>query len=344
MARLRPVLSGVVSLLRGLGLVSLREVQSYRSIAGQNFFLFVGFVALQPQSAEFFLVILALILLFPLSSDPLQKIPADRRATWPLHDWEWAAIRVCSLALSPLAWIAILLLLRAGWRAGALAIGGGISAQAVAYLRKRLFRGVHFTALRSLPSPPGVIGALMRLHGREMLRTLDPYVALALVAITVLYRATGRPLDAEAPRIMALVAAVAMSTQTQVLLGIDGHGAERYRYVPLRGWRILLAKDLAFLTLLAVLVAPLDLLSGLTAGIVALAMGHHRSVLSPVRQAPWRFTSGAILPDGLIQVAVLFAAGNTVHSAGLPFVALCVGVWLASLVLYGWIWDRRARR
>ena len=63
---------------------------------------------------------------------------------------------------------------------------------------------------------------------------------------------------------MALVVALALSTHTQVLLGIDGHGAERYSLMPLRGWRILLAKDLAFLAILALcMVAALGALEKL---------------------------------------------------------------------------------
>jgi hypothetical protein len=173
-----------------------------------------------------------------------------------------------------------------------------------------------------------------------MLRTLDPYVALLLVASTELYRVMGGRLDADAPRIMSLVTALALSTHTQVLLGIDGSGADRYRQVPIRGWQILLAKDLAFLSMLGLLVMPLDLVSGVMGGIAALATGHHRSVLTPARQTPWRFTSGALVPDGLIQTVLLFGVGTAAKTAGLLFISLTVLAWLASLFFYGWRWDR----
>jgi hypothetical protein len=181
----------------------------------------------------------------------------------------------------------------------------------------------------------------MRLQWREMLRTLDPYVALLLVASTELYMVTGGRLDQDAPRIISLVTTLALSTHTQVLLGIDGSGAERYRQVPIRGWQILLAKDLAFLSVLGLLVMPLDLLSGIMGGTAALAIGHHRSVLHPARQAPWRFTSGALVPDGLIQTVILFGVGNAARTAGLLLNGLFVLVWLASVLFYGWRWDRR---
>ena len=61
----------VSGLLKALALVSWRDVRSLGSIAGQNFFLFVLFVALQPESAEFFLLLLLVVSLFPLATDPM---------------------------------------------------------------------------------------------------------------------------------------------------------------------------------------------------------------------------------------------------------------------------------
>lgn len=334
--------SGVIGLLKALGRVSWREIRSFGSIGGQNFFLFVGFVALQPESAVFFALILGVVLLFPLSSDPMQKIPEDRRTMWPLLDSEWVLIRLWSLALSPLIWVAIILLVKAGWRAGVLALAGGIAIQALAYAAKSLSKRLGSNGLKWLPAPPGLLGAIMRLQWRGMLRTLDPYVALTLVIATELYRATGKPLDPAALQILALVTVVAISTETQVLFGIDGHGVARYAQWPIRGWQILLAKDLAFLVILGILVAPLDLVSGLVAGIAALAIGHSRSVLNPARQAAWRFTSGALIPDGLIQIAVLFAVGKSARTIPL-LIGLSILGWLGSLFFYGWQWDRRAR-
>jgi hypothetical protein len=296
----------------------------------------------QPESAYFFFLVLALILLFPLSADPMQKIPADRRLTWPLLKWEWAVIRLASLGLSPIAWIAALLILtRVDWSISILFAVSAIALQLMTHLVRRAFVKVSKTnALHWIPAPPGITGAIMRLQWREMLRTLDPYVALVFVLCSMLYKLSGRPLDSAAPRIMSLVVALAMSTQTQVLFGLDGSGVARYRQFPLRGWRILLAKDLAFLALLGLLVLPLDFVSGMIAGVAALAVGHHRSVLNVVSQAQWRFTSGMLFPDGAIQIVVLFGAGSNIKEHGLWLPALCIFAWLASLLFYAWQWDR----
>lgn len=330
------------AVLKALGLASWREVRSFRSIAGQNFFLFVLLVAYQqPESAEFFFVILVVLVLFPLSADAMEKIPFERRVTWPISRTGWSAIRAGSFAFNPIAWLGIVLLLRMGWRMSVVAVMAGAVLESFVWLVKRFIGNSPDFWQRFIPAPPGAFGALMRLQWREMLSTLDPYLALTLMACTVLYRSFGTRMDPAAPRILSLLVVLAMSTQSQVLFGVDGAGAERYRLLPLTGWQVLLAKDVAFLSLVAILVAPLDFVSGFAGSVAVLAIGHHRSVMKPVPQLRWRFTAGALVPDGLIQVGCLFAVGLQVRSMMLPLLSLCGMGWLASLLFYGWQWDRR---
>jgi hypothetical protein len=329
----------IAGVLKALGLASWREVRSFGSIGGQNLFLFALFVAFQQlESAAFFALLLVAVLLFPLATNPLENVPAERRMTWPLLPWEWGVVRAASLLLSPFVWVAAFFLVRSGWRMGAQVCLCGLAL----YLLKLLFRQMRLGWRVRLPALPGAIGSLMRIQWRGMLHTLDPYVAFVLMAATTLYRIFGKPLDPAAPRIIALVVALAISTQGQVLFGIDGAGAQRYRQLPLRGWRILLAKDLAFLVLLALLVAPLDFVSGMFGGLAALVIGHHRSVLNPAPQRRWRFTSGALAMDGILQTMALFAVGNVVREEGFWLMAACIAAWAASVVWYGRAWDRVA--
>lgn len=82
--------------------------------------------------------------------------------------------------------------------------------------------------------------------------------------------------------------------------------------------------------------------NGTAPGLAALAIGHHRSVLKPAAQKSWRFTSGALIPDCALQVAAIFAVGLAVQSEGVWLADVCIATWLASLLFYGWRWDRQA--
>jgi len=318
--------------LRAIGLASYRELRTFHSITGQNFFYLVLLIALQPESAYFLGLIIGALLFFPLSSDPLEKAPADRRKLWPLERLEWIVIRMASLLLSPVLWIAVYVLLGAGWKLAGQILLTGLAAQAISQAVKR--GAPQFSIMRFIPAPPGVTGQLMRLHWREMLTTLDPYVGLLLTVATTLYRLSGAQLDPAAIPILSMVVVVTISTSAQVLIGLDGAGAQRYRLMPLKGWQILLAKDAAFLSVLLILIAPLEIPASLTAGLAALAIGHAHAGELPAQQR-WRFTSGVMWPTGAFQMFAIFAVGNGVLKYGFPFVALTVIAWVISLAWFG---------
>jgi hypothetical protein len=130
-----------------------------------------------------------------------------------------------------------------------------------------------------------------------------------------------------------------MSTYAQCFFGLDGAaGIARYRLLPLAGWQILLAKDLAFLLIAVPLVLPLRPLAGIGAALVALAIGHHTAVFQPIPQHRWRFTSGVVVPNGIIQSFFLVSAGVAVDRQGPLFLILCVAAYLGSLWYYGRTW------
>src|SRR5581483_8890956 len=85
------------AILKALARALRRDQSSIKSIAGNNFF-FVSALLLQNAGAFIYLII-GLVLLFPLSTDPLRKIPASRLALWPLGSRDRRLLR----ALSP--WI-----------------------------------------------------------------------------------------------------------------------------------------------------------------------------------------------------------------------------------------------
>src|SRR5690349_2459613 len=84
----RSGLAPLTAILRALARAVWRDLRSYHSLTGNNFFLFVLLLSQQVASSLFFALILALLLLFPLSADPLAKVPRDRLELWPLSKGE----------------------------------------------------------------------------------------------------------------------------------------------------------------------------------------------------------------------------------------------------------------
>ena len=89
----------VFAILRALALAFRRDQKSFQSVAGNNFFL-VSALLLQ-EAGGFLFLIMGLVLLFPLSTDPLRKIPPSRLALWPLERRERWILRLASPWINP---------------------------------------------------------------------------------------------------------------------------------------------------------------------------------------------------------------------------------------------------
>jgi len=320
-----------------------RDLRSFSSISGNNLLLFIVIVIYQqPQSVSFFVMIVGALLLGPLSGDPLRKVPPDRLAVWPLTTRDRVALRLGSLALSPILWFALPFLF---WSGGVafplLLVSGALMVQFALALLHRLFArrpATHWFS--ALPALPGRLGSLVQKNLRQMLSVLDCYAALVLALGGTLYRIFGSQADPDAFMILALVVVITLSTYGQCLFGLDlPFGIARYRVLPLRGYEVLLAKDLAFLVMAAILIAPLALLPGLAGALVALAVGHHASILRLTPQTRWRFTGGEIFPAGFLQVFTLVAVGVATARSSVWYLALAFAAYLASLFYYGRQWD-----
>jgi len=68
------------------------------------------------------------VLFFPLSADPLRKIPRERLAIWPISERERLLLRILSPWLNPLTWILIILALRRSVTMGLWALVAGLFA------------------------------------------------------------------------------------------------------------------------------------------------------------------------------------------------------------------------
>jgi hypothetical protein len=336
--------AGLAAILSAVVRAQWRDLRSLQSIAGNNFFLFVLLLMQDPRSALFLLVLIGVLVMIPLSADPLRTVPPDRLALWPLSPRRVLTLRVASVPLSPIVWIMAILLIRTGRLRPVLevaAAAGAVQLIAVASSRFRRRAGQPSTVLGGVPALPGRLGGFIAKDLRQLLCTLDFYLACLLAAVGIGYRLFASAADQAALPILTMLVVMALSTHAQCLFGLDGErGVMRYRLMPLRGWRILLAKDSAWLLAAVPLVTALRPTVGLTAGFAALAVGHHASVRRFVPQQRWRFASGLLFPVGVVQVVALFAAGTAVERISGWYLAGAIGLWAASVVVYGFLWDR----
>lgn len=344
-------MAALLSILRALRWATQRDLRGFLSFRVNNFFLFVALLlygelnsGTKPEGAEPFLVMLGVLLLFPLSSDPMARIPAIRLALWPMGNSQRAALRFLSLLFSPMFWIGTFILLRTArvW-AACLLLGFAVAVNLVTVIGGRLGpQRSGWRMLRYVPALPGRHGGLLRNHLREMGSILDFYAALALSVGGLIYRFASPQPDRAAFPILGLLVALALSTYAQALFGLELEmGITRYRLLPLAGWEVLATKDAAFLGLLIVLLLPLSVAPGLTFGFVALAVGHHRSVTLPIPQQRWRFVRGRLLPDGLVQCCGGLALGMAEVQEGALFLEIAAVAYVLSLWFYGRVWERR---
>jgi len=340
----------VFAILRALAASARRDLSTYAALRTNNFFLFVALLiwgalvaGVKPVSAEPFLLLLGVLLLFPISSDPLDRIPPIRLALWPIDFRRRLALRLASLALSPVLWLTLLLLILRASLILALSFAAfAVVIQALSLLFRRISWNVEGGL--AVPCFPGQLGRLVSANLRQMLTLLDPYLALILSLGGAIWRIADPQLASAALPILSLLVAIALSTYTQCLFGLDSASAmSRYRLLPLRGWQILLAKDLAFLGLLLFLVSPLSPAAGLTFGLPALAIGRYPALRIPLPQRRWRFTSGRVL-YGVLQGVVGCMLGSNAEDYGGTPAAIALSLYLISLYWGGRAWDGQLKR
>ena len=329
----------IAAILRALGTALRRDQRTLQSVVGNNFFI-VSALLLQ-KAGTFVYLVIGLVLLFPLSTDPLRKIPRSRLELWPLDGRERHLLRALSPWVNPMTWLLAGLAL---WAArGRVTVGlWGLAAGVVAagFLLSEMPGGPAHGLFRRVPHFPGPLNQLVRKNVREIFSTLDFYCGLLLTLTALGWRIFSvLPPDALLP--LTVLVVLAFSSYAQCLFGLDGRGGmSRYRLLPLRGWQILAAKDAALLAVVIPLTLPLAPLAGLGAALVAIAVGHEPSVNQPRPQTRWRFSSGSGIPYGLFQAAAMTMAAAGIFFNGLFVLAIAVVVWAISVWWYGNVLDR----
>jgi len=324
-----------LAILKALALAYRRDWTAFQSLAGNNFFLITVF--LLGKAGTFVYLVMGLVILFPLSTDPLRKIPRSRLILWPLTPGEHWVLRLASPWINPLTWLLAGLAI---WGAGRVVSVGiwvaiaGVFVAAFFLSAVPLPGGAGFW--RSVPPFPGPLNQLVRKNLREIFATLDFYCALILSLAVLAWRLFGPALPREAFSAMTVLVVGAMSSYAQCLFGLDGTGGlSRCRLLPVRGWQLLLAKDAAFLAAVVPLTLPLAVLPGLGAALVTLAIGHAPSVEHPRAQTRWRFSTGGTLGNGLVQVVALAMTASAIASTSLWFLVPAIVAWAASVWWYG---------
>jgi hypothetical protein len=347
-------LAWLIALLQAIMRLQRRELRSLFSVALNNFFLFVavlligGLSSLQMGGthplagiAPFFLV-LGLILIFPLSTNPLSRVPASRLGSWPLDRDQTLVLRLASLTINPILWITIILLaLKVGTESVFLFFLIALAVQGISIFSSYLFARLPSTSsTRHMPHLPSGVAGIAGLALRQIIITLDFYLALLLSVSGCAYRWISPRPNPDAFPILGMLVALALSTYAQQGFGVDSASAiSRYRLLPLRGWQIVLAKDLGYLVILVLLVLPLNLGAGLTFGLIALSIGRYPSLRLVFTQQRWRFTSGNIW-FGAFQIVAGFALGISTARTSLWFFLGAALLYGASIPLGGWLWDR----
>lgn len=328
----------VRAVLKWLGVAAKRNRRTFRFTGNNIHYTAIALMfMLDPALAGILFIIMGVIVLLPMSSDPLRAIPSSRGSLWPLEAGDRRLLRLISPALNPMTWLVLALMVWKHISRGLVALAGGVVTAGFFVSAASPGRGTFWRAIPRFPSP---LNHLIRKNLREMFSTLDFATGAVIAVASLAWRIAGLlPKEAFFP--MTFVAMLAISTCGLSLFGLDGSaGITRYRLLPLRGWQILLAKDIAFIVMAFLVALPLYLPGALAAALIALATGHRTSVRHQEPQLRWRFQTGPSFGDAITQIVAMTMAGAAVAYSSAWFLVLFVPVWAISVWWFGREFDR----
>ncbi|MBM3813464.1 MAG: hypothetical protein FJW20_17720 [Acidimicrobiia bacterium] len=328
-------MAGLIAVLAALARLEWRHIARAGTLIG-NSFPVLAIVLQMGQSAGFVLLLFVLLLILPVCTDPLRRIPQHRLALWPLGRRQVNGLRFVAVWLNPMSWITVSLVLMTSWSLGLLFLALALTVN--------LFSLPSFgqwNPFRYMPAPAGRFQELLRKDLRNTFHLLDTYLAIALSIATATYRFVASKPEPEAWFVMSLLVVLALSTAAQTLFAPDGPaGVTRYRMLPVRGWQVLLTKDAALLLVTLVLTLPLTPLPAVGAMLAALAVGHRHAIEPAAQQPRWSFAHGSLVPDGLVQAFGIFSMGVTIHRQDWRWIGLSVLLWAGSVLYYGRRFDK----
>ncbi|MBC7924986.1 MAG: hypothetical protein H7039_04945 [Bryobacteraceae bacterium] len=334
-----PLAAVVVALARS----AARSFRSVGSLTGNNLFAIVVLLMAEepldrPSSTAIFYLVIGILFAIPITGDLYRRIPAERMQLWPLKSWERGVIYGCNLLLNPLLLLAILFSLLS--RHPAVGLGvllAAIIAPIIAFLVR------HANTKRSgprIPRFPGAFGSLIQNHVRELLQQLDFWFAATLAAGGVLARVLIHDLDPAAALVIGQLVVALLGTTAQCNGSFDALNLQtRLRLLPVTGVQILLARDAAWLSVAAVLIAPFPLAPTVGAAISVAAIGHSQAGRAPVEQRRWNFATGRLGPTGILQIVAGIATSAVVIRFGAWILLPILVLYAVTLWWYGRKWD-----
>jgi hypothetical protein len=342
-------LAQILALLSLLKELMVKELSSSSSVRFNNFLFCIllilsaggGGPKAQFQSTFFFQLVLLVPLLVTFSVDTQHRLPPERVATWPLTGTRRLLLGCLSFVLNPMFIVLFVgYLLWMGLAAGIFFVLLALIVHAAVYAAGRLPIQGKMPAGFSFLNTPLKLGGIAQETWRELQGTLDFWTALLIAVSGTLYRFFGRAPEPEAFPMLALFVGLAMSTVAQRMMRLDeGRALLRYRLLPMAGWKLLVTQDMTFLIPLAIMVSLLSLRTGVSFGLVALAVGRYPSLRQRANQRRWRFVGGD--PRfGVAQVLLGGIAGIGAARAGLWVLAFAFVLYLASIVWGEMLWRR----
>ncbi len=332
----------IAAILKATATATWRERRSILSFGANNFFVTIVFFFREYLVGQLFYGLLAVVMLVPLSSDPLHRIPRERLATWPLSRGDRVLLRVLAPWLNPITWLIAGFTI---WSAARHDLTSAMTAVSVLVLviaiGALLPAGGRSSFWRIVPSFPTSLGQLMRKDLRQVLCTLDFWLAAILSLSFASVQISHGSLPPEAQTIFSILIVLALSTVSQTLFGLDGPaGITRYRLLPVSGWRIAASKSAVFLLIAIVLTSPASLRSGVAAAAVSLAFGLWSSVRPRAWQPRWRFAASPSGRNSVLLVLASIAAGVVAFRVTVWIVVPCFALAVASVLFSGRRFDR----
>ena len=275
-------------------------------------------------AGAFLYLLAAMVLLFPLSSDPMRKIPPERLQLWPLEAQQKRTLRWLTPWLNPVTWALAALAISVVGRNVSLGLLGTVGALVmVGFVVPALPITSSLSVQRLIPAFPGHFGILLRKDLRQIIVSLEFWMALLLSGSTAAYKIFVEPLPERAGFMIGLLVVLAFASYSACIFGLDDDpGVTRYRLLPMPGWTILASKSAALLLvvgLLTIHLAPIPCLAGM---LVVAAVSQMAAIVERTPQVRWRFSSGPTLRLGFLQLPALgLGLGGTYYWPALGITA-----------------------